>query len=188
MRRGRRTACGRGGLKLTSRTVPSRRRAAAIVPVVMAIATSGCAVSGLAFRSDDHIRIEAPGDRTKVALPFAVHFTTSAPTESVWAVVDGTPPRPGRGLRAYAVDADGCASDDRRCPAPDVLASRGIVPASVDAGRGTVSVATVRRSIAGSTKSELHRVTLFVLDASGVRPSEAAWSVDVRVEPRRFGL
>src|SRR5919108_2969524 len=74
----------------------------------LALLLCGCAVEGLAFRSDDRVDVVAPDDLTEVTLPFTVQWTARDVRGRFGVFVDRTPQPPGKTLDWFARDDDEC--------------------------------------------------------------------------------
>jgi hypothetical protein len=157
---------------------PTVRRAGAVVAV--AVALSGCAVSGLAFREDERVDIVEPGDREATSLPVTIRWTADVDAVDggpYFAVfVDRAPIRPGQSLRALADDT--C---NRTAGCPDVAYLRDRFVYVTDELEVTVDVLP-QRSGQRTSADDRHEATVVLVDAEGRRVGEAAYTVEFTVE------
>lgn len=86
----------------TSITATLRRRLALLLAVAVMCGTlAACSMSGLVFRDDATISVDAPANNGTVGLPVRVtwHLKAGSPPPASWAVLmDRTPPGPGAKL------------------------------------------------------------------------------------------
>jgi hypothetical protein len=155
------------------------RRVLAAAAVVMLV-TSGCGVSGLAFRQDDRLSFLAPGDRDEITLPLTIRWTVEdfavGSGAGAFAVfVDRAPQPPGKTLDWLARDDDSCRRADG-CPDEHWFAERDVFPT-------TGFELTIDRLPARSDdRREWHEVTVVLLDETGRRVGETGWTLEFQVE------
>lgn len=156
---------------------------------VAALLLAACGFDGLAFRQDDRVEIVAPDDREAVTLPVTVEWRVdgfevtgengeSRDDAGYFAVlVDRNPQPPGEPLAWLAREDDTCvASPD--CPDEQYFAQRR-VHTTTDT-RFTVD--NVLRPDRERIIRELHEVTVILLDGTGRRIGESAFSVEFEVD------
>ena len=147
--------------------------------VVLALLTSGCAVSGIAFRQDDRLSFVTPDDRDEVTLPLTVQWRVEdfevGEGEGSFAVfVDRAPQPPGKTLDWLARDDDSCRADDG-CPDAEWFAERDVFPTTER------SLTIERLPARADDRRELHEVTVVLLDEDGRRVGETGWSIEFEV-------
>lgn len=166
------------------------RRRAGLVAAAVAVLTSACGVSNLAFFTDNRLHFVSPSARALVKLPVTIRWRISGfsvvpagtlPVSSrsgYFAVfVDRAPIKPGQTVAATA---------DRQC-----RRTPGCVNAGYLADRGvytSVSDSLTLTQIANVNTYEnlqTHEATVVILDSSGRRIGESAWYLDFRM--RRLG-
>jgi hypothetical protein len=162
-------------------TVPSWAALAAVAAV--ALLTSSCAASGLAFRQDDGVRITSPRELQQVDPPFLMQWATRLPRNTRYAVfIDQVPMPPGQSLRQYADDK--CQGTDS-CPGATAesltswLEQIGIY--RTDAPRLRVNFVICKNESTEQATRDIHQAVLVLLGPDGERTGAAAWSVDFRV-------
>lgn len=165
-------------------------RATAIACTLVMAALSGCAVQGLAFQVDDRLEILSPADREKVRLPVTVtweirDFEVTGPDGSTdpesgyfGVFLDRAPPPPGETVEWVAKDDRSCHPRDG-CPSKQYLAERGIFT--------TTEEQFVLKSLPPPTddqtrRREFHEVTIVLLDGSGRRIGESAFTSEFEVK------
>lgn len=154
-----------------------RRRAAAAA--ALAVFTSGCGFSDLAFRQDDRLRFLSPDDRAEVTLPLTVRWAVEdfevGPGAGSFAVfVDAAPQPPGRSLDWLARDDDACRPSEG-CPDERWYATRDVYPT-------TDTEITIDQLPARSDdRRELHEITVVLLDEEGRRVGETGWTLEFQV-------
>jgi hypothetical protein len=139
-------------------------------------------VSGLAFRADDRVDIVAPGDRDDVRVPVTIRWRSTIPARRdggpYWAVfVDREPIRPGQSLRAVADEA---CNRTPGCPDAAYLRDRSVY--LTDRTSVRIDVLPEGGSDERESARDRHEATIVVVDASGHRVGESAWSVEFRAE------
>lgn len=165
-----------------------RRRAVALIAGVLAL--GGCAFSGLSFRVDERLAFTAPSDREIVTLPVTVEWEVSdfevtgpdgstEPTDGYFGVfLDRAPQPPGETVKWFAKDDESCRPADG-CPDAEYLSARGVFT--------TRKTQFVIRTLpppptALAERREFHEVTVVLLDGSGRRIGESAFSVQFEVD------
>jgi hypothetical protein len=162
----------------------------AALGLLMAVALSGCAVSGLSFRIDDRLQILRPADREEVSLPVTIEWDiddfevvkpdgSEDPGRGYFGVfVDRAPQPPGETVEWFAKDDDSCRVEDG-CPDKQYLADRGVHTTTetqfvVETLPPPPSDQVARR--------ELHEVTIVLLDGNGRRIGESAFTAEFEVQ------
>lgn len=142
----------------------------------LAVTASACSAHGLAFRRDERVDIVSPRDRSKVALPVTVRWTTHdldiGNGRAAFAVlIDRSPPAPGKTLESLIKDP-GCRAQEG-CPDAAYLAERNIF-------RTTDTSHVIERigGLASDGQRERHEVTVIVLAPDGRRLGEQAYAVE----------
>lgn len=180
----RRGGPGRAGVRALLQAV-------AVAPLL-----AGCGLTHLAdlnFRVDDRLHFTSPADRALVPHSFTVTWTiddfrVAAPHSEppsrdagYFAVfVDRAPVRPGQTLDAVASDDPTCEQDPT-CPDRAYLRDRQVYV--------TTDPSVRLRQVpdqAAKEDTQLHAVTVVLLDTSGRRIGESAWELDVRI--RKVGF
>ena len=153
------------------------RRAALLV--VLALVANGCAVTGIAFRQDDRLSFESPGDRDEVTLPVTVTWSVEdfdVPADGGFAVfVDRSPQPPGKTLEWLARNDDSCRADDG-CPDAEWFAQRDVFPTT------ETSFTIDRLPARTDDRREFHEVTVVLVDGDGRRIGETGWTLEFQVE------
>jgi hypothetical protein len=142
----------------------------------LALLLCGCAVEGLAFRSDDRVDVVAPDDLTEVTLPFTVQWTARDVRGRFGVFVDRTPQPPGKTLDWFARDDDECERVPG-CPDKAYFAERRIFTTD----ERSFTVEAVKPTSRNDERCHTHEVTLVLLDEDGRRKGESAWSREVRL-------
>ena len=164
---------------------------ATLVACALAVASlSGCAVQGLAFTIDDRLQIVSPQDREVVRLPVTIKWKirdfkvtgpdgAQNPEAGYFGVfVDRAPPPPGETFTWVAKDDRSCHPEDG-CPSKAYLADRGIFT--------TDETKFVLKTLPPPTddqakRREFHEVTIVLLDGSGRRIGESAFTSEFEVK------
>jgi hypothetical protein len=141
-----------------------------LVVALVLITATGCGVHGLSLVQDTRVHIVTPSDRSKVALPVTVQWTSHGFIGSFGVLVDRAPPPPGKTLAWLFRNA--C----RGCANPAYLAAR-----DVDETSATVFTVDQIAPSATSDDHAFHQVTIILLDAHGARIGEGAWTVEFKV-------
>lgn len=154
------------------------RRARPVLALALALALNACALHGLSLVQDDRVDVIAPDDRAEVTLPVTVRWTVDdeLPAGASFAVfVDRAPQPPDRAPAWLFRNSTDCSGDE--CASGEYLERRDVylttdteltishVPPKNDDGRG-----------------RFHEATVVLLDESGERVGEGAWSVRFEVE------
>ena len=145
--------------------------------VVALVLVTGCA-GNLNFRIDHRLHWQGTRDRALVTLPMRLQWTFSGKAPARFGVfVDRAPIRPGQSLRAVAGSDRSCRQDPA-CPNPEYLAQRKVyTTASM-----SISLDTVLPLSGNRDDTQLHRATVVLLDPSGRRIGESAWSRDFKLK------
>lgn len=139
-----------------------------------------CRTQGLAFRADERVRITSPQINERVELPVTVDWTArDMRGERFGVFVDVSPMPPLEPLGYFARDDTSCVRS-MGCPDVTYLEQRGIHV--TDATTFIVKALADTRPYSRRTAPDRHKVTIALLDADGVRTSEAAFSVDFIVK------
>jgi hypothetical protein len=159
------------------------------VALVCALLLPACAFDGLAFRIDERLDIVSPGDREAVKLPVTVDWevtdfeVTKAdggqdPNQGYFGVfVDRAPQPPGETVEWFAKDDEDCRAEDG-CPSRQYLADRGV--------HTTRDTKFVVENLPPppeeqAARREFHEVTIVLLDGSGRRIGESAFTAEFEV-------
>ena len=157
---------------------------------LLAVALSGCAINGLAFRVDDRLRILQPADREIVTLPVTINweitdFEVTGPDGSedpgsgyFGVFVDRAPQPPGETVEWFAKDDESCRPADG-CPDEQYLADRGVY--TTDKTEFVVKTLPPPPSDQAARR-EFHEVTIVLLDGSGRRVGESAFTAEFEVK------
>jgi len=153
---------------------------------MLAILATGCSTSGLQFREDDRVRINAPSYREKVELPLTIEwevhgFEVSGPTgqprddAGYFAVLfDAEPPPPGESLAYFARDDTSCRPE-AGCPDEDYLAARGVYITTQTEFHVERLAPTPGINVSRG-EPDRHDVTIILLDGQGRRIGESVWT------------
>ena len=161
-----------------------KRRAGTVLLALAALgmATTGCAVRGVAFVTDDRVDIVEPKDRAKVRLPVTLRWTvrdfdlTGADGGAFAVFIDRSPPAPGKTVQWLFRGDESCAAT-AGCPDPGYLADRNIFVTT------ETSLVLERISRIGvDPDRELHEAIIVLLDSTGRRIGESGFAVEFRVE------
>ena len=144
---------------------------------IAVVLLGGCAASGLSFRQDDRVRIVSPGDNDRVALPLEVQWTVEDYDGYVAVFIDGTPMRPGRGLRSLVPEDDPCL-DRQACPDAGWLAEHRVFVTSST----SLVVERLPDRRRGTRGSDRHQLTIVLLADDGTRSGESAFVREFIVE------
>lgn len=165
-----------------------------MVTLVAAIAFSACSTSGLSLMIDDRLEFVHPEDRELVRLPVTIEWqmedfeVSRTPAEDdsdagdpagrgyFGVFIDRTPQPPNEPLEWFARDDDSCQRDPD-CPDEEWFATRGIHTTT-----DTSFTIELLPRPANPDRRELHEVTVVLLDPSGVRIGESAWTVEFEVD------
>jgi hypothetical protein len=161
---------------------------------VLPLLLSGCVQQGLAFRVDKRVSIVAPEARSEVTLPVTVRWTVrdfdvvdpgttgagGSRAGYFGVFVDGSPQPPGKTLAWIARKDRTCRASDG-CPDAEYLAVRHIFSTS----QTQITFEQLPRP-SNTNQKERHNVTIVLLDGSGRRIGESAFSIDFTL--KRKGL
>jgi hypothetical protein len=166
------------------------RVARALTGIGLVLALSGCAINGLSFRIDDRLQILRPADREAVSLPLTIEWDISDfevtgpdgsddPHRGYFGVfVDRAPQPPNETVEWFAKDDESCRPADG-CPDEQYLADRGV--------HTTTDTEFVIETLPPpptdqADRRELHEVTIVLLDGSGRRIGESAFTAEFEVQ------
>lgn len=140
-------------------------------------------MNGLAFKADERLTITAPRDRAEVSLPVSARWTVrdfdvtgptgaSEPNAGYFGVyVDRAPQPPGERFAWFAKDDKQCIPSDG-CPDAEYFADRGVFSTS----ETSFTIESLPSNLPlGSTRRELHELTVVLLDGTGRRIGESSW-------------
>jgi hypothetical protein len=170
----------------TGRLVACARPHLALAALILA-AFPACGVDGLSFKQDERVDIVRPGDRSKVHVPFTVDWTVKdfaiGPDRGSFGVfLDREPTRSGHTLAWAFRGDDACKGRGKRlCESPDYLAQRRVFQTTDT----KFVIEQVPKLTGNERKRQFHEVTVILLDESGRRVGEGAWSVEVEVKGGR---
>ena len=153
---------------------------------------AGCGLThlhDLNFRVDDRLHFTSPADRALVKQPFTVSWTmddfrvaasgSEPPSDDAGyflVFVDRAPIKPGETLDAVA-KGDLYCEQDPKCPDLAYLRDRGVYPTT-----STKIRLKQVSNIAGSHEgTQLHTITVVLMDTADRRIRESAWELDVRM-------
>lgn len=171
-----------------------RRMLGPVRPVLLAGALAvallpGCAFNGLAFKIDDRLTIASPGDREAVRLPVTIDWEiaefevtgpdgTQDPGSGYFGVfINRAPQPPGETVEWFAKDDESCRPEDG-CPDRQYLADRNI--------HTTKKTEFVVENLPPppqelADRREFHEVTIVLLDGTGRRIGESAFTAEFEV-------
>lgn len=145
------------------------------VLTVLSLGLCGCAdYSELSFRQDKRLQVVAPADRSTVPLPVTVRWQMSDFSGEYALFVDRSPVPGGKALDYIARHDRGCRNDPA-CPDTEYLAAHQVFTTTATEYTFESLPAPSERD---SDKPERHRVTIVLLDGSGHRIGESAWTVE----------
>lgn len=165
-------------------TRPGRVRVAAAVMIVAGLA-GGCG-DGLQLHGDDRVRFASPPDGARVAPPLLLRWSvdrrrfrpvafdgSTSGRRGVFAVfVDSAPMRPGRHVDSLA-EGDRICETSPGCPDATWLADHGVYLTVRPRLALAALPAKTGRRVGGRRR---HEITIVLLDGTGVRVGEAAWT------------
>ena len=167
-----------------------RTKVGALAAALALAGLPGCAISGLAFKVDDRLKVVSPADRERVSLPVTVDweitdFEVTGPTGSEAAdagyfgvFVDRAPQPPGETVEWFAKNDRSCRPEDD-CPDKGYLASRGVYTTS----ETKFVIKTLPPPPSDQVnRREFHEVTIVLLDGSGQRIGESAFTSEFEVK------
>ena len=163
--------------------------------VLAAVVATGCAYQGLSFRVDDRVDITAPEDREAVSLPVTIEWDvtdfevtgkdgSTDPDSGYFAVfLDRAPQPPGEAV-AWFANGDRICATTKGCPDRRYLAVRGVYEAS----ETTFVLPRIPEPVgAREGQREFHEVTVVLLDGTGRRIGESAYTVQFEVDRTTAG-
>lgn len=153
------------------------------------MAAAGCDTSQMAFTQDHRVHFTTPPSRALVSVPVTVRWTVegfgiapagSAPPSTghgYFAVfLDRAPVRPGQSLYVLA---DRSCKKTPGCFNAQYLAGKGVYTTTVP----TLTLTSVP-SLDSYEKTQLHEITVVLMDTAGRRIGESAWYLDFRMGKR----
>jgi hypothetical protein len=150
-----------------------------LVGALAVVAIAGCDPSW-AIRADHSLHIVSPKGRTTSTLPLTISWTmTAGYTGSYLVVIDRSPPGVGQKVVSLVKNETDCKNEMlASCTTTAALATRGIYRTDAT----TIKLSAIPRK-SGASKAERmrHVLTIVLLDSSGRRRGDAAWSVDFDV-------
>jgi hypothetical protein len=161
----------------------SRGRPTVALAVCALVTLAACGTSGLAFSTDERVKIVSPRDRGEVGLPVEIRWraagvkrTDEGPYFAVF--VDRAPVPPGESLRAVADDS---CNRTPGCPDASYLRDR-----YVFVTKDTAVTVDALPNKAGQRvgASDSHEATVVLVDRDGRRIGESAYSVEFTVGDR----
>ena len=173
-------------------TIPIRLRGAALL-LGLVVLLSGCALRGLSFRIDDRVQILSPEDREAVTLPVTIDWEstdfevtgpdgTEQPDSGYFGVfIDRAPQPPGETVEWFAKDDLSCRPADD-CPDRQYLADRGVHTTQKTEFVVKTFPPPPSNQVA---RREFHEVTIVLLDGSGRRIGESAFTAQFEVQRER---
>jgi hypothetical protein len=145
------------------------------VLTALSMALCGCADYGqMSFRQDTRLQVIAPADRGTVRLPVTVRWQIRDFSGEFALFVDRAPVPGGKPLSYVARHDRGCR-DDPRCPDAGYLAAHQVFTTTATEYTFESLPAPSDRD---SRQPERHRVTIVLLDGTGHRIGESAWTVE----------
>jgi hypothetical protein len=183
-----------GGHSVRGRSLLRRAATLACAALLMGAAGCGPQLSKLSFRVDKRVHFVTPKDRSLVHAPLTIRwtirdFTLSAPATGptdkhvgYFAVfVDRAPIKPGQTLKVVASDDRACQREPT-CPDAAYLALRQIYTTTTT----SVTLPRVAPLVDNGDKTQLHEVTIVLLDTSGHRIGESAWHITFKMKKPTF--
>lgn len=152
-------------------------------PVVAAIgvlALAGCGVGG-ELAADDRVEIRAPVPLQLVTTPVEIEWQAEGiSADLTYAVfLDRDPIPPDTSLaEAFVDECDGIDS----CPDRAFLQQQNIF--LTEETTLAVARAPILGGVGGAARAPVHRATIVLVDADGVRRGEGHWSVEFRLDDR----
>lgn len=143
--------------------------------VVASSALSACS-DGLLFRADRSVEVVEPADRSTVDTPVTVRWTAEGlPDDQRYAVfVDRDPIGVGQSLESLAAGDRACEQNPD-CPDERYLAVLDVVVTA------DTEVAIDKFRKLSSIQSN-HAVNIILVDSEGIRPTEAQWRVEFKLQ------
>jgi hypothetical protein len=147
--------------------------------VVLAVLLAGCGVDGLAFREDERLTIVRPDDHDSVPLPVTLRWEVddgvlADGSYTYGVVIDRSPPPPGKSLDWLFRNDDLCGEDGCRDLA--YRSQRGVFETEAT----SLDVAEMPTNVDRRDEAD-HEATVFLLDGSGHRVGESAWTVEFSI-------
>jgi hypothetical protein len=177
--------------------MPGTSRVRALVGAVIAAgALGGCTLhlSDLSFRVDHRLHFTAPKDRALVHEPVTLRWTmrdftvqargTAPPTRQAGYFViflDQAPVKPRQTLEAVA-HGDRTCEVDPRCPDAAYLHQHLVYPTT----KTSYTLRLIPNLADIGDDTQLHDVTIVLLDTAGRRIGEAAWHTSFKLKKRVF--
>lgn len=167
-----------------------KRRVRLLGATLACLLLSGCALQGLSFRVDDRVKIVSPSDREKVPFPIKIDWEVtefsvtgqtggSDPDSGYFGVfLDRAPQPPGQTVKWFAKNDRTCRPADG-CPDRKYLSVRGIH--TTDKTEFVIP-RLPQPSDADQDRREFHEITVVLLDGSGRRIGESAFTVQFEVD------
>ncbi|MER6007842.1 hypothetical protein ABT120_55535 [Nonomuraea angiospora] len=158
---------------------PGARRLLCALLLAALVPLSGCSrLSGLQFRQDDRLQIQAPANLSTVRFPIEVSWQlTGTPPPGRYAVFfDRYPMAPGESLRDIVDTQPNCRGTDE-CLQPAYLGAVFGIHVT------TETSVTIERfpSDAPATGDSGHYATIVLIDDAGYRVGESVWYVSFQV-------
>jgi hypothetical protein len=149
---------------------------ATLAAALLATTLAGC--GNLSFRVDKRLHWQAPPARALVKLPVVVSWSMPAfaPGGRFAIFVDRAPIKPGQTLRAVGSNDASCKHDPT-CPNADYLAQRQIYTTSSP----SITLTEVSPLRTSRDRVQLHQLSVVLLDATGHRIGESAWTREFRL-------
>jgi hypothetical protein len=164
----------------------ARLRVAVTALVLLALPT--CGVHGLSFVQDKRVDILQPHERSQVRVPFTVDwkvkdFAVGPGQGSFGIFIDREPTRSGKTLEWVFRGDDSCRGSTGKelCRTTDFLAQRNVFRTTDT----SFTVEQVPRLTGNERRRQFHEVTVVLLDPTGRRVGEGAWSRQVEVKGKR---
>jgi hypothetical protein len=162
------------------------RLRAVVACIAIAMSTGGCRATGLIFHDDHHLTIVEPARNSAVRLPLTVRWTADpvltserSRTKRFVVFVDRPPIKPGQKLRAVAGTDEVCRRTPG-CPDEGYLA-RNNVYVTAASEVTLIGLPNNRRQNREGAR-DAHVLTIILIDASGERVDERAYSVEFTVD------
>lgn len=168
---------------------PTWSRSAAAL-LILLVAAPACGVRGLDFVKDERLTITAPRDRAEVTLPLTVRWKVrdfevtgpdgrARPDAGYFGVfVDRAPQSPQRTLESLAEDDPLCEGNPS-CPDEAFLAN-------LNVHSTTDTTFEIERlpapGSAAPRRREFHEVTIVLLNGTGARIGESAFTIQFEVK------
>jgi hypothetical protein len=168
-----------------------RRCFGALAGVALVVSTAGCATSlkGLEFHNDNRLKITSPHENDKVTAPFTLRWTMRDFTVAAagkgpvnndtgyFAIfVDKAPVKAGHTLNDVNKNTPSC-KDSAECTTKSYLAREQVYTTTKDEFR----IGSVADLVGNNESTQYHTATVILMDTSGHRISESAWSVEFRM-------